>query len=798
MCEKPTYEELAQRVRELEQANLKYDASLKSLKKEMADYRAVFDSANDAMVIHDIENGRILEVNQKVLELYGYSKKEVLELDVGALSEGISPYSQVEGQMNIRKAAEGEPHIFQWRAKRKNGDIFWAEVSLKEVVLDDKERILAIISDITDRKQKEEAFRMGEREYKTIIQTAINGFLLTDLEGNILETNEAYCRMSGYSEGELLNLNIRDLDHFEELPYSKVRIEKIKKLGHQRFEARHMRKDGKVFDLEVSAQCLSGDNGRLVIFLRDVTMAKKTERELLDAKEKYRALFDQSVEGIYLHDMEGRILDVNRMACLQSGYSRDELLRLKIFDLHPTEGESINTCKSEILHQWRQWRPGRGNTFETTHRKKDGTVMPVQISAGAVHFGEKDLVLAIVQDISDRKKSEEEKLELSNRLQQIQKMESIGNLAGGIAHDFNNILTSIIGFTQLALAEVETGTFIEESLKQVYAAGTRAGDLVKQILTFARRSNDERKPIRVDAIALETLKLLRSTIPATIEIRRKIESRSLITGNPIHIDQIFMNICTNAAHAMQAAGGILDVSLKDVIVEGGDGCRMEGMEPGKYIEIRISDTGTGIPENRLESIFEPYFTTKGPGEGTGLGLSVVHGIVESYGGKITVQSRFGQGTVFAIYLPVISKGVVEAPHEKTSLPLGTERILLVEDELSILKLESRILERLGYRVIASNSPVEALELFRSEPPAFDLVITDMSMPKMAGDHLARELIRIRPDIPVILCSGYSNRFSNKNASEIGIKALAEKPISMEGLAGTVRRVLDEGETKGGR
>jgi two-component system, cell cycle sensor histidine kinase and response regulator CckA len=407
---------------------------------------------------------------------------------------------------------------------------------------------------------------------------------------------------------------------------------------------------------------------------------------------------------------------------------------------------------------------------------------------------EKGTVIASLvsfSNITGRKQAEEKRLRLEEDLRQAQKMESIGNLAGGIAHDFNNILTSILGYTELSFDDVEKGTPLGDNLQEVYTAGMRARDLVKQILAFARQSDQEKKPIQLDTIAAEALKLIRSTSPATIEIKQNINSNSLIMGNSTQIHQIFMNLCTNAAQAMEDTGGILEVGLKDFELKNKPSLTQFDLKPGSYLKVTISDTGPGIAPDIIDSVFEPYFTTKGVGKGTGMGLAMVHGIVETYGGKITVDSELGKGTVFSIYFPITKKRETYRPYDEEKLPSGTERILFVDDELPIAKMGSQILERLGYQITVRTSSVEALELFRSKPNDFDLVITDMTMPNMTGDELAKELIALRSDIPVIVCTGYSKKITSETAARIGIRAFAYKPLLKADLAQTVRKVLDE-------
>ncbi len=423
----------------------------------------------------------------------------------------------------------------------------------------------------------------------------------------------------------------------------------------------------------------------------------------------------------------------------------------------------------------------------------DGNRVLLEVFGSPLKDKQGNVIASLVSfsDITGRKQAEEMRLRLEEDLRQGQKMESIGTLAGGIAHDFNNILSSILGFTELSLDGATKGTSLENNLQEVYTAGMRARDLVKQILAFARQSDEERKPIQVDTIAKEVLKLIRSTIPTTIEIKENIEGHSVIMGNPSQVHQLFMNLCTNAAQAMEEDGGTLEVGLTDAEHNGQSPLPLSGFKSGNYMKVTVSDTGPGISADIIDSIFEPYFTTKGVGEGTGMGLALVHGIVESYGGKITVDSKLGHGTVFSIYLPIAKNSEDHRPYEKEKPPSGTESILFVDDELPIAKLGSQLLQRLGYRVTFRTSSVEALELFRSKPNDFDLVITDMTMPNMSGDKLTLELMEIRPDIPVILCTGYSKKISKETASIMGIKAFAYKPIVKADLAKTVRKVLDD-------
>ena len=380
---------------------------------------------------------------------------------------------------------------------------------------------------------------------------------------------------------------------------------------------------------------------------------------------------------------------------------------------------------------------------------------------------------------------------LETQLQQAQKMEAIGTLAGGIAHDFNNILSSVLGYTELALEDTEEGTRLRENLQSVLSAGERARDLVKQILTFSRQGGKTFSPIPMKFITKEALKLLRATLPSTIEIHQDIQSDSLVLGDPTQIHQIFLNLCVNADHAMREKGGILEVTLVDMELDSRFTAQHPELKPGPHLRLRVKDTGRGIPPHLLDRIFDPFFTTKDKGEGTGLGLSVVYGIVKAHGGAITVQSELGKGTLFNVFLPVIEKPLEKETSVEKSFPTGNEKILFIDDEIPMVDLGKQMLESLGYDVTTRTSSIEALELFKARPDRFDLLMTDMTMPKLTGSELALKISEIRTDIPVILCTGFSHKITEEKAREMGIKAFLLKPILKGMLAETVRKVLDE-------
>lgn len=378
-------------------------------------------------------------------------------------------------------------------------------------------------------------------------------------------------------------------------------------------------------------------------------------------------------------------------------------------------------------------------------------------------------------------KSQEHRKGMEKQLHQAQKMGSIGTLAGGIAHDFNNILGIILGYAELVLLEAPNNDTLNKNVQQLIQAVDRAKKLVKQILTFSREGDETPKPLDVNPIVKEVLEMLRSTLPTTINIQHYIQKEALtVLGNPTEFHQILMNLCTNAAQAMQGKAGILRVELKEI----------ESPSGLSYLQLTVSDTGDGIPPDILERVFDPYFTTKKPGEGTGLGLAVVHGIVKRYGGGIKIDTKPGKGTTVTVKIPLIDVELKPKEVLLQDIPTGNETILLVDDEEALLGTFQKILEQMNYTVITVDNSPGALEIFRKTPSRFHLVICDMTMPQMTGIQLAGELLSLRPDLPIILCTGFSEFADAKKAKAVGIKEFLMKPFSKRALAVTIRRVLD--------
>ena len=641
--------------------------------------------------------------------------------------------------------------------------------------------MFGISRDITERQQaKEELLKQKHFLQKAQEIGKIGTWELNVPENKLLWTDENY-RIFGLPLGTALTYEkFLGCVHPDDREY--VDAEWKASFSGKPYDIEHrLLIDGKVKWVREKAELAFDEKGECIRgtgFTQDITDRKYSEIKLRESEQKFRNFTEQSFVGFYIIQ-NGFFKYVNPKFADIFGYTVDECLDGMHFRqiVHPDD-------LATIQEQVRKPENGEIESVQYTFRgvKKNGEIIHVSIYGSSLNYQGRAEAIGTILDITNKLLAEE-------RIAQAQKIESIGNLAGGIAHDFNNILSSIIGFTEFALGEAPKGSQLEDSLQEVYTAGIRAKDLVKQILAFARQSDEKLVPVQPSSIAKEVLKFVRSTIPTSIQIKQDIQSNAMIMGNATQVHQVLMNLITNAAYAMEDSGGVLDLQLKEVHVETENA--IIGLKSGDYVEIKVSDTGVGIAPDIIGSIFEPYFTTKGPGEGSGLGLALVYGIVESYGGRIAVDSQLGTGTTFTIYLPVLKSRSAFRENSPGQLPFGTERILLVDDEAPIAKMGSRILESLGYQVTTRTSSVEALELFKAKSADFDLVVTDMTMPNMTGDRMAVELMKIRPDIPIILCTGYSKKISDESAAEIGIMALAYKPVVKADLAKTVRKVLDK-------
>ena len=504
-------------------------------------------------------------------------------------------------------------------------------------------------------------------------------------------------------------------------------------------------------------------------------------------------ILNSAGEGIYGLDLDGNVTFVNPAGAKLLGYQVGELLGQPMHAMtHHTKPDGSDYSQLECpIH--RAFRNGISHHADNEILwRKNGESFPIECISTPIHEDGR-IVGAVISftDISMRKQAEVVVREGEMRLRQSQKMEAMGTLAGGIAHDFNNILTAILGYCQLAKIQLVPDHPVNRHLEEVGIAGQRAKELVEQILTFSRQTEQERKPVQLHVIIEEVLKLIRATLPSTIVVHQDLSNgQGLALADPTQMHQVLMNLCTNAEHAMRGMYGEISVTLEGVILDSDFTAKHPDVTPGPYFRLSVKDTGPGIHPEILPRIFDPFFTTKEVGEGTGMGLSVVHGIITGHGGITTVESHVGQGTIFEMFLPQHNSSP-SPPHE-SSEPVhhsGDGRVLFVDDEDSISKLGEYFLRHLGYEVTACTNAVKALEIFRENPNQFDVVITDQTMPNMTGDVLVRELLHIQPDIPVILCTGFSHTITPERAKKLGIRRFLMKPLVIHELASALQEIL---------
>ncbi|MBI4774027.1 MAG: response regulator [Deltaproteobacteria bacterium] len=533
--------------------------------------------------------------------------------------------------------------------------------------------------------------------------------------------------------------------------------------------------------LEARQHELRSANQRMHLEMRE-RIAK--EKALRESEEKHRLTLESVPDATAVCRMNDfGFIYINGAFARRFGYSSEKMKEIRFTDLiRNADADGI----MELLR-----RDGKVTDVPVQFATSEGEVRDGLFSATLIAVEGEIRFVGVIKDITEWKRAEREKCGLEEQLKQSQKMEAIGTLAGGIAHDFNNILAAMMGYTELTLGDLPEGSREAENLRQVLWAGRRAKGLVRQILSFSRQNEQEQVPVDLASIVKEALNLLRASIPSTIEIRQSLgETDARILADPVQMHQLLMNLCTNAAQAMEE-GGVLEVGLSNERFGPESSKPVPSLKPGNYLKLTVSDTGIGMDQETLARIFDPFFTTKEVDKGTGMGLAVAHGVVKSHGGEITAGSEPGHGSTFTVYLPVFEGTASSHPISgDESLPTGTERVLLVDDEEVLVDLEGQTLEGLGYRATTFTSSTAALEYFKAHANDFDLVITDYTMPKMTGLSLSQELLRIRPELPIIITTGFSRNLTEEKARSVGIKRVLMKPLGRSMLAKAVRHVLE--------
>lgn len=642
--------------------------------------------------------------------------------------------------------------------------------------------VVLLISMNIHRRNAISALKKAQNYISDIINSMPSILIGIDTKGTVSQWNSAAQRQTGVPAEDAVGMPI--VQAFPRLADKINQVREAIQTRKVRSDSLQTRsEDGETLfeDLTIYPLIIEDVEGA-VIRIDDVTERKRAEEALRESEEKYRLLFELESDVILLmRKSDGQILEVNKAGPRIYGYSYNEFLKMKNIDL---SNEPEKTRQAVQINQTKV--PLR------YHRKKNGTVFPVEINGSLLKWKGEEARIATIRDITERVEAEKEKDRLEIKLLQAQKMEAIGTLAGGIAHDFNNILAPILGHTEMVMMDLSADSQLQFHLNEIHKATERARNLVKQILTFSRQKEQERIPLRVNLVLKEALELLRSSIPTTIEIKQNIKTESdTVFADPTQVHQIVVNLCTNAAHAMREKGGVLEVNLTSEILDSEAVATFQNLVPGAYVKLEVRDTGHGIKPENIERIFEPYFTTKGLEQGTGLGLAVIHGIIKSYDGEIMVESELEKGTTFKVWLPAVEVGVAPVAERQDAIPGGTETILFVDDEEIMIGVIPLMLEKLGYKVIALADSIEALEFFRNKPDACDLVITDMTMPNMTGEELAREIMKIEPFVPIMLCTGFSDQIDERKAKEMGIRAFVMKPVDMTVMANVIRSVLDE-------
>ena len=631
------------------------------------------------------------------------------------------------------------------------------------------------------------ALRESEQLLQFLVNNSSDTLVIINAERSQNYVSHGAKRIFGFLASELEGRPLDTIIHPDDFQAIEDAWEEAIRHPEKTFtvQYRHIHKDKNWIFVEAIAQSFFDEpaiNG-LIASVRDITERKRIEKEIQENEARYLSLFNSINSGVAIYRPVDNgedfvFVNINEAAEKISLIKNKDVIGKRVLEISPNmEKTGLMSVLQQVYHT------GIAVDMpEFKHIYRDGNKEGWR--KNFIYKLPSGEVVAIYDDITERKR-------LEANLLQAQKMESIGNLAGGIAHDFNNILSVILGYAEMAKDDCQPGSSISKDLDEVLGAGNRAKGLVQQILAFSRQDDTQRIILQPARIVKEAITMLRPSLPTTIEITQDIDTvTGLVFADPSQLNQILMNLCTNAFHAMEDTGGKLHILLKEVILSNEDLVHEPDVTSGTFIQLSIGDSGTGIAPTVIDKIFDPYFTTKETGKGTGMGLSMVHGIVKNYRGFISLYSEPGEGTVFHVFLPAIENEALTESEINDQIPIGKERILFVDDEEILTTMGKTMLERLGYHVTARNSSLEAFETFQNQSDKFDLVITDQTMPGMTGSDLSRRMLQIRPELPIILCTGYSTIISEEKAKAMGIKEFVFKPLTKKDLAKLIRKVLD--------
>lgn len=788
---------ISSNVIEVGQLMLSLSIMVNNLKKteELKRYQQLFEGVADPVFIYDF-SGKFLEVNQIALDQFGFSKQEF----ENTTFTNIIPEKQCNKIAALIEdiSRTGGPVVFETEIFTKNSTLVYVECHAKKIIFKGKKAVLSVARDITDRKKIQHDLVRSEERLSLALEVSLAITWEFNLKTEKFKIDTDKFKLPGYERADLekvtdiLNLinpnNIKKVRRrFKEFikgnkPYYQDEFSIITVNGEQRW----LNNRAKVIKFDQ-------DNKPMIIIgtAIDISELKMAEQALRDNEERYRTILDNRNIGYVEVDLKGNLTFFNEALCDITGYSPDELFGMNY------KTYTDDKTSEEIKRKYRAiFKTGKSlKSFEYPAFRKSGDLVTVEASVSLMKDpnGRACGFRALIIDITERKRAEQERKKFESELRQSHKMEAIGTLSGGIAHDFNNILSGIFGYCQLAEMNIDNPVKAKSYVGQVFKGAKRAASLIQQILTFTRQTDHEKQLLEVSIVVKEALKLLRSSIPSTIEIKENVFSDKNVMADPTQIHQVVMNLCTNAYHAMRDKGGKLEVELNDIEISQRNSLPDMNILPGEYIRLKVSDTGHGMDKETMGKMFDPYFSTKKAGEGTGLGLALVYAIIEDHKGYIKAYSTVGKGTEFYVFLPVEDKKDVAMHPSGSRKPLkgGQEKIMVVDDEKSILDSIEEFLKDYGYTVTTFSNGAEAFEEFKKSPDEFDLVITDMTMPHMTGDKLSAGILKIKKDIPIILCTGYNENISKDKALELGIKQYIQKPIDSEELVSLIRELLDK-------
>ena len=745
-------------------------------------FRVLAELSSD-LVLEISAEGCIASANPSLLRTLGLESTQLV-------GTPFLDWVHEEDRARVNAALRAPQAAVSFRQRAADGSYRWLEASAALFVTarGEQEHVLSC-RDGSARKDAERALEQSADLFtKTFRASPISNSITHVKSGKILEVNRAFESYFGYAREEVIGATTVELglwaDPVDRLAY----VRELELHGAVRgFEALLRNRAGEVRPFMMSAERVDIDGEpHLVNAIHDVSDQRSAERALRESEEKFHKAFSTSPYPLSIGDFEtGRLIEVNEAYARATGYDRKQLLGRTPVEL----GIIPASLRQRALQLWST--SGSVRDLELEFRSGSGELRTALYSAEFIELEGQRCVILGVHDVTEQRRMEIAKAQLEEELRQVQKLEAIGTLAGGIAHDFNNILGAMLGYTEIAKLDAAALPEVLESLTEVQRSGERAKELVRQILTFSRRHPQERRPIRLQPIVAEVHRLLRSTLPATIELVVEANpDAERVRADPTQMHQILLNLGTNAAHALGDGQGRIEIRLAPHRTGSGpDG--IPNLGAGSYVELSVRDDGCGMDAETLRHVFEPFFTTKKPGNGTGLGLSVVHGIVKAHDGIIHVDSEPGEGSSFHILLPVFGEIAAEEDEASLLVPVAgnQERILFIDDEPMLCSSAQKLLQKLNYVVTTSSNPIDAVKLFSADPGAFDLVITDLTMPGMTGVDVAVQVFRSRPGMPLILATGFNASWTLDAVRALGIHDLVMKPLSALTLSEKVRTAL---------